>query len=78
MSDIDLKALRAEVDRLYALSLEAQRKALVALRRYREAMVEQYGVPHADAVIVNPPYPHIKQSYSDWTPEDILRDADCE
>ena len=42
----DLKALRAEVDRLYAVALEAQRKAQAALRRYHEAMVEQYGTPH--------------------------------
>ena len=42
----DLKALRAEVDRLNDLMLKAQRKAQAALRHYREALVEQYGVPH--------------------------------
>ena len=41
----NLKDLRAKVDRLYALALEAQRKAQAALRRYHEAMVEQYGTP---------------------------------
>lgn len=45
MSEVNLKALRAEVDRLYAIALEAQRKAQAVLRRYRKAMVEQYGVP---------------------------------
>jgi len=41
----DLKDLRAKADHLYAFALKAQRKAQVALRHYREAMVERYGVP---------------------------------